>query len=162
MSFNHFDNEGHAHMVDVSGKEPTLRQAKASATVNLGPQLLAEVLDRNLTKGDVLGVARLAGINAVKRTSDLIPLAHPLAIHQAAIDFQTSKADGTIQVICSAKALERTGVEMEAMTGATVAALTIYDMCKGRDKSIAIEKVRLLYKSGGKSGLYQADGEASE
>ena len=162
MSFNHFDDEGRAHMVDVTDKEPTVRQATATATVKLGRKLLAEVLDRNLTKGDVLGVARLAGINAVKRTSELIPLAHPLAIGQAAIDFKTDEAEGTIQVICSAKAQEKTGVEMEAMTGATVAALTIYDMCKGRDKSISIDQVRLLFKSGGKSGVFQAEGEVSK
>lgn len=162
MSFNHFDDEGRAHMVDVTGKEPTVRQATATATVKLGRKLLTEVLDRNLTKGDVLGVARLAGINAVKRTSELIPLAHPLAIGQAAIDFKADEAEGTIQVICSAKALEKTGVEMEAMTGATVAALTIYDMCKGRDKSISIDQVRLLFKSGGKSGVFQAEGEVSK
>ena len=162
MSFNHFDEKGHAHMVDVTGKEPTVRQATATATVNLGRELLAGVLDRNLTKGDVLGVARLAGINAVKRTSDLIPLAHPLAIGQAAVDFRIDEIEGTVQVLCSAKALEKTGVEMEAMTGATVAALTIYDMCKGRDKSISIGQVRLLYKSGGKSGVFQAEGEVPE
>ena len=157
MSFNHFDAEGHAHMVDVSAKEPTLREARAEAVVVLGAKILTAVLDRSMTKGDVLGVARLAGINAVKKTSDLIPLSHPLAIHHAAVDFSPEKEAGRIRVRCTVKAFERTGVEMEAMTGATVAALTIYDMCKGQDKSISIEHVRLLYKSGGRSGVFQTD-----
>lgn len=157
MSFNHFDGEGRARMVDVSAKETTDRQARATAVVNLGAELLATVLDRALAKGDVLGVARLAGIAAVKKTPDLIPLAHPLAIHHAAVDFAADAEAGTVTVTCTVGARERTGVEMEAMTGAMVAALTIYDMCKGRDKSISIGGVRLLYKSGGKSGTYRAD-----
>lgn len=157
MSFNHFDSEGRAHMVDVSGKEPTLREATAEAVVHLGKGLLQGVLEKTLTKGDVLGVARLAGINAVKKTSDLIPLAHPLAIHQASVDFQTEEESGLVKVRCTVKALEKTGVEMEAMTGASLAALTIYDMCKGQDKSITVESVRLLFKSGGKSGVFQVD-----
>ena len=157
MNFNHFDSEGRAHMVDVSAKEPTVREARAEATVRLGSEILAAVLDGAMTKGDVLGVARLAGINAVKQTSDLIPLAHPLTIHHAAIEFRHDSDEGTVQVECRVKALEKTGVEMEAMTGVCVAALTIYDMCKGQDKSIAVERVRLLHKSGGKSGVYRAD-----
>jgi cyclic pyranopterin phosphate synthase len=141
-------------MVDVSGKEPTLREARAEAFVRLGEILLAEVLDRAVAKGDVLGTARLAGIAATKKTPELIPLAHPLALHHAAIDLEPAR-DG-IRILCTVRAHDRTGVEMEAMTGATVAALTIYDMCKGRDKSIAITQVRLQYKSGGKSGVYEA------
>jgi len=144
-------------MVDVSAKETTDRRARAEAVVNLGPQLLATVLDREVAKGDVLGVARLAGIAAVKKTPDLIPLAHPLAIHHAAVDFATDPEAGTVTVTCAVGAQERTGVEMEAMTGAMVAALTIYDMCKGQDKSISIGQVKLLYKSGGKSGTYRAE-----
>ena len=161
MSFNHFDDEGRAHMVDVSAKDATLREAIAEAFVYLGPELLARVLDRDLTKGDVLGVARLAGIAAVKRTSDLIPLAHPLALDHAAIDFQPRSDEGLVRVLCTAKACEKTGVEMEAMTGASVAALTIYDMCKGEDKSIAIGPIRLVFKAGGKSGEYRREGGAS-
>ncbi|MBU8871398.1 MAG: cyclic pyranopterin monophosphate synthase MoaC [Gemmatimonadales bacterium] len=149
-------------MVDVSAKEPTLREARAEAMVKLGPELLASILDADVAKGDVLGVARLAGINAVKRTSDLIPLSHPLSIHYAAVDFENQAETGRIRVQCTVKALEKTGVEMEAMTGAAVAALTIYDMCKGQDKSIAIEGVRLVFKSGGKSGLYQVDEEVGK
>lgn len=141
-------------MVDVSGKQPTLREARAVAFVRLGSELLNEVLDRKVAKGDVLGTARLAGIAATKKTPDLIPLAHPLALHHVAIDLEP-REDG-IRAVCSVRACDLTGVEMEAMTGATIAALTIYDMCKGRDKSISISGVRLLYKSGGKSGTYEA------
>jgi cyclic pyranopterin phosphate synthase len=155
---HHFDDEGRAHMVDVSAKEPTDREARAEAVIHLGAHLLTEVLDRSITKGDVFGVARLAGIGAVKKTSDLIPLAHPLAIHHAAVDFLPDPAGGTVRVVCSVRAREITGVEMEAMTGATVAALAVYDMCKGQDKSITLGPVRLLYKSGGKSGTYQVEG----
>ena len=154
--FNHFDEDGRAHMVDVSGKEPTLREARAEARVVLGAGLLAKVLDREIAKGDVLGTARLAGLAAVKRTPDLIPLSHPLAIHHAAIDLEPDEEIGALRIECTVKALERTGVEMEAMTGAAAAALTVYDMCKGQDKSIRIDGVRLLYKSGGKSGVYRA------
>lgn len=146
-------------MVDVSAKKITDRKARAEAVVHLGPKLLAVVQDRAVAKGDVLGVARLAGIAAVKKTSDLIPLAHPLAIHHAAVDFTVDALEGTVSVVCSVGARERTGVEMEAMTGTMVAALTIYDMCKGQDKSISIGRVRLLHKSGGKSGTYQVDGQ---
>lgn len=155
MSFNHFDDRGQAIMVDVSAKEPTLRSAIASATVTLGQDTLAAILEGRSAKGDVLGVARLAGIAAAKKTPDLIPLSHPLAIHHVSIDFTNDQASGTIRVEATVKAFERTGVEMEAMTAATVAALTIYDMCKGRDKGIAIGEIVLLFKEGGKSGVYR-------
>ncbi|MEN8008401.1 MAG: cyclic pyranopterin monophosphate synthase MoaC [Candidatus Krumholzibacteriota bacterium] len=162
MTFNHFDDEGRAHMVDVREKDITDREARAEAVVHLGPELLAAVQDREIAKGDVFGVARLAGIAAVKKTSDLIPLAHPLAIHHAAVEFFPDTTAGTVRVVCTVRAREKTGVEMEAMTGASVAALAVYDMCKGRDKSISIGEVRLLYKSGGKSGTYRAgDGAGS-
>jgi len=159
VPFNHFDDEGRAHMVDVSAKEVTDRQAIAEAVIHLGSRLLAAVLGGEITKGDVFGVARLAGIAAVKKTSDLIPLAHPLAIHHASVDFTNDTAAGTVRVVCTVRAREKTGVEMEAMTGATVAALAVYDMCKGQDKSITLGPVRLLFKTGGKSGTYQAEEE---
>ena len=162
MTFNHFDGEGRAHMVDVRGKDVTDREARAEAVVNLGVELLAAVQDREIAKGDVFGVARLAGIAAVKKTSDLIPLAHPLSIHHAAVEFTPDAAAGTVRVLCTVRALEKTGVEMEAMTGATVAALAVYDMCKGRDKSISIGPVHLLFKSGGKSGTYAAEDSIQE
>lgn len=161
MPFNHFDEDGHAHMVDVSAKEPTLRSATARAVVHLGPPLLVKLEDRSLAKGDVRGVARLAGISAAKKTPDLIPLAHPLALHHVRVEFEPDPAAGTLAVHCTVTAHERTGVEMEAMTGASVAALTVYDMCKGEDKGISIADLRLLKKSGGKSGDWQAPGEES-
>ena len=155
MKFNHFDKQGKAIMVDVSSKEPTMRTARAAATVCLTPITLAAILEGAIQKGDVLGVARLAGIAAAKRTPDLIPLTHPLAIHCVEVDFKTDVTTGKVVAEAVVKAFERTGVEMEAMTAATVAALTIYDMCKGSDKSITIEKIALLYKEGGKSGVYR-------
>jgi len=157
MNFNHFDERGHAVMVDVSAKQPTLRTAIAEALVLMSPELLAAINSGGVAKGDVLGVARLAGIQAAKRTPELIPLSHPLAIHHVAVDFEQDAEAGTIAIRCTVRALERTGVEMEAMTGATLAALTIYDMCKGADKSIAIGQISLLYKEGGKSGVYRRD-----
>lgn len=155
MAFNHFDERGEAIMVDVSAKEPTMRIARASATVFLRPETLAAILERGISKGDVLAVARLAGIAAAKRTPELIPLSHPLAIHHAALEFATDLATGKVTVEATVKAFERTGVEMEAMTAVTVAALTIYDMCKGTDKSITIGEIALRYKEGGKSGVYR-------
>jgi len=157
MSFNHFDERGQAIMVDVSGKEPTLRTAVAGATVTMGRETLAAILEQRVAKGDVLAVARLAGIAAAKKTPDLIPLSHPLAIHHAAVDFDTDPDAGVVTVQATVRALERTGVEMEAMTAAAVAALTIYDMCKGRDKGITIGDIHLRYKEGGKSGIYRRE-----
>lgn len=155
MNFNHFDDSGHAIMVDVSAKQPTMRTAIAAAEVRLSPELLTAIKSGGVAKGDVLGVARLAGIMAAKRTPDLIPLSHPLAIHNVTVDFDIDDAVGLITARCTVRAFERTGVEMEAMTGASLAALTIYDMCKGSDKSITIGEIRLLFKEGGKGGVYQ-------
>lgn len=157
MDFNHFDESGNAIMVDVSGKQPTLRTATAAAEVCMSVELLAAIRNSAMAKGDVLGVARLAGIMAAKKTPELIPLSHPLSLHSVAVEFEQDAATGKIEVRCTVRALERTGVEMEAMTGAAVAALTIYDMCKGSEKSISIVNIRLLYKEGGKSGLYRRE-----
>ncbi len=157
MTFNHFDGKGQAHMVDVSGKDFSERRARAEAVVNLGAEVLAKTLNQDVAKGDVLAVARLAAISAAKKTSDLIPLSHPLAIHHVSVDFEHDLEKGILRAVCEVGAVERTGVEMEAMTAASVAALTIYDMCKGLDKGISIGPVRLLFKSGGKSGTYQLD-----
>jgi cyclic pyranopterin monophosphate synthase len=154
MSFNHFDDQGQAIMVDISAKVPTMRTAVAEAVVSLKPGTLAAIVEGRVTKGDVLGVARLAGIAAAKKTPELIPLSHPLAIHHASIDFVTDEATGTIRVRSTVRAVERTGMEMEAMVSASVAALTIYDMCKGTEKGITIGPIRLLFKEGGKSGTY--------
>jgi cyclic pyranopterin monophosphate synthase len=155
VNFNHFDDRGNAVMVDVSSKQPTLRTAVACAVVCMSPELLTAIGSGGVAKGDVLGVARLAGIMAAKKTPELIPLSHPLALHSVAVEFVTDSAAGRIEVQCTVRALERTGVEMEAMTGAAVAALTIYDMCKGNDKSVTIGEIKLLFKEGGKSGVYR-------
>ena len=160
MSLNHFDADGRAHMVDVGDKDVTDRRAVAEAVVHLGADVLATVLDRRANKGDVLGVARLAGIAAVKRTADLIPLAHPLAVHHVAVDLEPDRARGRLRVTCGVRARERTGVEMEAMTGAAVAALTVYDMVKGLSRDVEIGAVRLLEKSGGRSGAWRRGQEA--
>ena len=157
MNFNHFDERGQAIMVDVSAKQPTLRTAVAQALLRMSPELLAAVNSGGVAKGDVLGIARLAGIMAAKKTCDLIPLSHPLAIHHVTVDFEQEADSGQLTVKCTVRALERTGVEMEAMTGAALAALTIYDMCKGSDKSITIGEIKLLYKEGGKSGVYRRE-----
>ncbi|PLX89575.1 MAG: cyclic pyranopterin monophosphate synthase MoaC [Desulfuromonas sp.] len=165
MTFSHFDQDGQAHMVDVSPKAVTLRSAVAQAVVMMQPSTLEKIQqggrDGATGKGDVLGVARLAGITAVKKTPDLIPLAHPLALHHISIRFDIDVESSRIVVNCSVKALERTGVEMEAMVGASLAALTIYDMCKGVDRSISVDDVALLYKDGGKSGVYRRQQDAS-
>jgi len=157
MNFNHFDERGQAIMVDVSAKQPTLRTAVAQALLRMSPELLAAISSGGVAKGDVLGVARLAGIMAAKKTCDLIPLSHPLAIHNVTVDFEQEADSGQLTVKCTVRALERTGVEMEAMTGAALAALTVYDMCKGSDKSITIGEIKLLYKEGGKSGVYRRE-----
>jgi cyclic pyranopterin phosphate synthase len=160
MSFNHFDAAGQAIMVDVSQKEPTMRTAVAVATVTLSPALISAIQAGQTGKGDVLAVARLAGITAAKKTSDLIPLSHPLAIHHVSVEFTLHQESGRIEAVANVKAFERTGVEMEAMTAAAVTALTIYDMCKGTDKGICIDSIRLLYKDGGKSGVFQRESGA--
>ena len=157
MAFNHFDRKGQAIMVDISAKQPTLRTATARSTVKMQPATLQLVVDGALSKGDVLGVARLAGIAAAKKTPDLIPLSHPLALHAAGIEFSWDETAGTITVDATVRAFERTGVEMEAMVAATVAALTVYDMCKGQDKGITITETLLLFKEGGKSGTWQRE-----
>ena len=157
--FNHFDARGQAVMVDVSAKSPSLRTAVAGCRVRMRPEILQAVLAGAVAKGDVLGVARLAGIAAAKRADQLIPLAHPLALHHLAIDFSSDATTGVLEVRATVKAFERTGVEMEAMVAATVAGLTVYDMCKGADKRISIEKVVLLFKEGGKSGVFRREEE---
>ncbi len=155
MSAGHFDDAGRAVMVDVTGKQPTLRTAVAAAKIVVQRATLEKIVSGATAKGDVLAVARLAGIAAAKRTPDLIPLAHPLAIHAVSVNFQTDLEAGVVVVESTVRALERTGVEMEAMVSASVAALTIYDMCKGIEKGIAIQETCLVSKDGGKSGAYR-------
>ncbi|HBA86541.1 MAG TPA: cyclic pyranopterin monophosphate synthase MoaC [Geobacter sp.] len=157
MSFNHFDASGNAIMVDVSQKTPTMRTAIAGAVLTLKPETVQSIVSGRVAKGDVLGVARIAGIGGAKKTCELIPLSHPLALHHVAVDFEVDEAGGRIEVKATVRAFERTGVEMEAMAAAAVAALTVYDMCKGSDKGIVISDVKLHYKEGGKSGVYQRE-----
>jgi cyclic pyranopterin phosphate synthase len=158
MPFNHFDDGGRAVMVDVGAKEPTRRTAVACATVFMRKETVAAITAGGVKKGDVLGIARIAGIAAAKKTCDLIPLAHPIALSSASIDFGVDGERGTVVVTSTVKAFDRTGVEMEAMVSASVAALTIYDMCKGADRGISIGDVCLLSKEGGGSGAYRRKG----
>ena len=150
-SLTHTDADGKASMVDVSAKDVTKRTAIASARVVLGSVVLDLVRRNQLSKGDVLTVAQLAGIMGAKQTSTLIPLCHPLPLQHVSVDLSLDEATASVLVRCSATTISRTGVEMEALTGATVAALTVYDMCKAASKSIEITEVRLESKSGGKS-----------
>lgn len=156
QQLTHLNEDGTAQMVDVSAKEITQREARAEATVSLSPEAFAALKAGNLKKGDALGVARVAGIMAAKRTADLIPLCHPLPLSKVSVDCQLVEATNTIRIEALAKVASQTGVEMEALTAATIAALTIYDMCKALDKGITIEGIRLLEKRGGASGEWSA------
>src|SRR5213080_3346639 len=150
---SHFDEHGASRMVDTSTKPESLREAKASGLVRMAPATAALIRDRGLAKGDVLEVARLAGIMAAKRTGDLIPLCHPLPITSATVAF-AFEGDDLLRVEATVRVFGRTGVEMEALTAVSVAALTVYDMCKAVDRGMSIERIRLEAKSGGKSGEY--------
>jgi cyclic pyranopterin monophosphate synthase len=152
----HFDDRGASRMVDTSAKPETLRTARASGRVRMAAATAALVRDRGLAKGDVLEVARLAGIMAAKRTGDLIPLCHPLPLTGATVDFAW-ESDDLLRIEATAKVFGRTGVEMEALTAVSVAALTVYDMCKAVDRTMTIEAVRLEEKTGGKSGTFRRD-----
>jgi cyclic pyranopterin phosphate synthase len=149
----HFDDSGASRMVDTSAKPETLREARASGRVRMQPATLALIRDQGLAKGDVLEVARLAGIMAAKRTGELIPLCHPLPITSAQIDFGFD-GDDTLHIEATVRVFGRTGVEMEALCAVSVSALTVYDMCKSVDRGMTIEQVRLEEKSGGKSGHF--------
>jgi len=149
----HFDERGASRMVDTSEKPETLRQARASGLVRLAPATTALIRDRGLAKGDVLEVARLAGIMAAKRTGELIPLCHPLPLTAVALDFSFEE-DTILYIEATVRVFGRTGVEMEALTAVSVAALTVYDMCKAVDRTMTIERIRLEEKSGGRSGTF--------
>ena len=151
----HLDEAGHAHMVDVSGKSDTDRMATATAIVQLTPAAMAILLEGNLKKGDALAVARIAGIMAAKKTSELIPLCHPLPITKVAVDLETDRATHRILITATVKTRGQTGVEMEALTAASTAALTVYDMMKAVDKGITIASIQLKEKQGGKSGTWR-------
>ncbi len=155
-SLSHFDDSGASRMVDVGAKPETERMARASALVRMQPATLTLVRDKKLAKGDVLEVARLAGIMGAKKTAELIPLCHPLPLTSVTINFTFPTAD-SVRIEATAKVFGRTGVEMEALSAVSVAALTVYDMCKAADRAMTIESVRLEEKSGGKSGHFTRD-----
>lgn len=156
MALTHFDTEGHAHMVDVGGKAETDRVAIAVAQVTMAPETLQHILDGTAKKGDVLGVARLAGIMAAKRTADLIPLCHPLPLTAVNLELATDTTLPGVMIRATVRTTGRTGVEMEALTAASVSALTIYDMLKAVDRAMRIDGLRVALKDGGKSGRYEA------
>lgn len=154
----HLDEEGSARMVDVGSKPETERRAVARAVLRMKPETAAVVERGDAPKGDVLGTARLAGVQAAKRTADLIPLAHPLPLTLVDVRGEVDAQAGAITLEAEARTVGRTGVEMEAMTAASVAALTVYDMVKGLERGVVIERVELLEKSGGRSGLWRREG----
>ena len=155
MPLTHFDAEGHAQMVDVSAKDVTDRVAAAEVRVLMQPETLALVIEGRAKKGDVLGVARLAGIMAAKRTAELIPLCHPLPLTSIFVDMAADPALPGVRIVVTVKTTGPTGVEMEALTAASVAALTVYDMLKAADKAMVIDGLRVILKDGGKSGHYE-------
>ena len=156
QTLTHFDSAGQAHMVDVGGKPESARIARAGGSIRMQPATLALIRDGSAEKGDVLGIARIAAIQAAKRAGELIPLCHPLALTRVAAEFVIDEAADAVHCEVTAECFGRTGVEMEAMTAASVALLTIYDMCKAVDRGMHIENIRLLEKSGGKSGHWLA------
>jgi cyclic pyranopterin phosphate synthase len=153
--FTHFDKEGKAQMVDVSDKAETERTATAKGSVLMQPTTLALIKEGGVKKGDVLSVARLAGIMGAKKTPDLIPLCHPLALTSVQVDLTLDEARNAVDITATCKLVGKTGVEMEALTAVSVAALTVYDMCKAVDRGMQIVDIRLTHKSGGKSGTFE-------
>ncbi len=154
--FTHFDENGKAVMVDVGAKPDTRRVAVARGSIAMKPETLAMIAQGTAGKGDVLGVARVAAIQAAKRTSDLIPLCHPIALTQVKVEFELDEAQSRVHCLATAETVGKTGVEMEALTAASVGLLTIYDMCKAVDRGMTIEGVGLIRKEGGKSGIWTA------
>ena len=153
-AFTHFDEQGNARMVDVSEKKETVRVADAAGIIKMSKQAYELVKSGSMAKGDVLGIARVAGVMAAKKVDELIPLTHPLLITKVTVDFAFRDEDSSIDILATVGINGKTGVEMEALTAVSVAALTIYDMCKAVDKSMVITNIRLLKKTGGKSGTY--------
>lgn len=154
-SFTHFDKDGNAIMVDVSHKDETLREAIAVGSIKMNEECFNKVREGSMKKGDVLGIARVAGIMGAKRTSELIPLCHILNLSKVEIDFSLDESECKIIASCTVKTVGKTGVEMEALTGVNICLLTIYDMCKAVDKSMEITDVKLMKKTGGKSGVWE-------
>jgi len=157
MSLTHFDDQGQAHMVDVGPKTSTHRVAIAAGEITMLPATLALIEAGTAKKGDVIGIARIAGIQAAKKTSDLIPLCHPLALTRVAVDFSTHQYPARVNCTATVETHGQTGVEMEALTAVQVALLTVYDMCKAVDRGMTINGVKLMEKHGGKSGSFIAD-----
>jgi cyclic pyranopterin phosphate synthase len=154
-NFTHLNEQGQAHMVDVADKSETVRTAKAQAKMRLGRHIVEQIKSQSIGKGDLLATARIAGIQGAKKCSDLVPLCHPLPLSKVTVDIEFS-GDDELLIIVLCKTVGKTGVEMEALTGASIAALTVYDMCKALDKGVVIESVKLLEKTGGKSGDWQS------
>jgi cyclic pyranopterin phosphate synthase len=154
-SFSHIDEKGHVRMVDVTEKKTTVRAAVASCVVSMKPETFSMIRDQKVRKGNVLETARIAGIMAAKRTSELIPMCHPLSLTHVQVDFEPVETDNRIGIKASVRTIDQTGVEMEALTAVSVAALTVYDMCKSYDREMMISDIQLLKKSGGKSGTYK-------
>lgn len=155
QKLTHFDEAGNAIMVDVSDKQITSRTAIAKGSIQVNPRIMRAIVQKEVKKGDVLAVARVAGIMAVKRTWELIPMCHQLMIQKCSVDFEVNEEAGMITAVCTAKVEGKTGVEMEALTGVQIALLTIYDMCKAIDKSMTMTDIHLVEKTGGKSGTFQ-------
>lgn len=153
----HFDRRGNAVMVDVSAKDVTARVAVATGAVIMQPATLKAIVGKGVKKGDVLAVAQLAGIQAAKRTHDLIPLCHPLALSSVTVELKPDRKRHAVDITATVKVTGKTGVEMEALTAVSVAALTVYDMCKAIDRGMRLSEIRLQHKSGGKSGTYDRD-----
>lgn len=153
-NFTHFDNYGNAVMVDVTDKKVTVREAVAKGRIKVNKDVFQAIENRTVEKGDVLGIARVAGIMGAKKTSDLIPMCHILAITKASVNFNMDQKNYEIEAVCTIKVTGKTGVEMEALTGVNMALLTIYDMCKAIDKEMMLKDIYLEHKSGGKSGDY--------
>ena len=152
----HFDDDGNAHMVDISDKQNSFRTAKAACSIQMSLETLKIIANGNSKKGDVLNVARIAGIQGAKRTSELIPLCHPISLTKISLDLTLNDKIPGIEIISTVKTTGPTGVEMEALTAASISALTVYDMVKSLDKSIIVKDLRLIFKDGGKSGLYES------
>ena len=152
----HFDDNGNAHMVDISDKQNSFRTAKAACSIKMSLETLNIISDGSAKKGDVLNVARIAGIQGAKKTSELIPLCHPISLTKINLDLNLNGKIPGIEIISTVKTTGPTGVEMEALTAASISALTVYDMVKSLDKSIIIKDLRLIFKDGGKSGLYES------
>ena len=153
----HFNQSGEAHMVDIADKDVTARRAVAAGRIVMQAETLALIQQGKHKKGDVLGVARIAGIMATKRTADLVPMCHPLALTHVAVEFEIDESASAVECRVTAETAGKTGVEMEALTGVQITLLTIYDMCKAVDRGMIIDQVRLLEKAGGKSGHWQRD-----